>query len=156
VTRRFSLFLIAAAAVAQPRLIPLDEGGYRTLLDSHRGKVVLVNFWATWCAPCRAEMPQLVKLSESLREKGLVFVTVSADEPEQEQDAGRFLEKVRVPGPSYIKRAKDDDRFISAIDPKWSGALPATFLYDRQGRKARSFFGEVSMKELDAAVRKLL
>ena len=54
------------------------------------------------------------------------------------------------------KNAKDDDKFINLVDPKWSGALPALFLYDRTGRKVKMFVGETPMKELEAAVSKLL
>jgi hypothetical protein len=61
-----------------------------------------------------------------------------------------------VPGPAYRKQANDDERFIDAIDPKWSGALPALFLYGRGGRKARSFIGESDMRVVEDAVRKLL
>jgi hypothetical protein len=61
-----------------------------------------------------------------------------------------------VQGPAYIEQAADDDRFIDAIDPKWGGALPALFLYDRAGHKVRSFIGETDMATLERAVLKLL
>ena len=62
----------------------------------------------------------------------------------------------RVEGPVYRKQADDDDHFINAIDPKWSGALPALFLYDRNGHKVRSFVGETDMAALERAIHKLL
>jgi thiol-disulfide isomerase/thioredoxin len=138
------------------KLQPVDEAAFERLVASGKGQVVLVNFWATWCAPCREEMPALVKLESKLRSSGFRLVTVSADEPEQEPDALRFLEQQGVGSPAYIKRPKKDEDFINAIDRKWVGALPASFLYDRAGKKARSFIGEVPMSELEAAIRKLL
>jgi len=147
--------LIASTAWAAD-LKPVDETGYPKLVASAKGKVLLVNFWATYCVPCRKEMPQLVALESRLRAQGLQFVTVTADEPEQAKDASAFLAKTKAPAPAYIKQAKDDDKFIGAIDPKWSGALPASFLYDKTGKKVRSFFGEVNVAELEAAIRKLL
>lgn len=150
------LVLALAGSAFGAGLTPVDEAGFRKLVASQKGKVLLVNFWATWCSPCRAEMPQLVKMEASLRAKGFSLVTVSADEPEQEADAAKFIAKVSAPGPSYIKRARNDEKFIDAIDPKWSGALPALFLYDRTGRKVRSFFGETDLKALEAEIRKLL
>jgi hypothetical protein len=57
--------------------------------------------------------------------------------------------------PRYIRRAVDDDQFINAIDPKWSGALPALFLFDRSGRQLKSFIGETDITLLEAALRKL-
>lgn len=156
-TLRCALLLCCAlAAAAPPVLAPVDEAAYPKTVAGLKGKVVLVNFWATYCVPCRKEMPQLVALDARLRAKGFQLVTVSADEPEQEADARKFLEKTKVAGPWHIKRARNDDQFIRAIDPKWSGALPASFLYNRQGRKVQAFFGEVDFKALEAAVAKLL
>jgi hypothetical protein len=101
-------------------------------------------------------MPALVALQQKLGAKGFHFVTVSADEIEQEKDAAAFLDKTKVAAPVYVKRAKDDDAFINALDPKWSGALPASFLYDRHGKKVKSYFGEVNLKQLEADILKLL
>ncbi len=155
--KRAAFLCLVLAALAWPAgLVPLDETAFQKLIASRKGKVLLVNFWATWCSPCRAEMPQLVKLESSLRAKGFSLAAVSADDPEQETDAFQFIQQSRVPLPAYIKRASDDEKFINAIDPKWSGALPASFLFDRSGRKVRSFIGETDMKDVEAAVRKLL
>jgi thiol-disulfide isomerase/thioredoxin len=140
---------------AQAKLTPIDEPGYTKLVAAHRGKVVLVDFWATWCEPCRAEMPQLVKLEQKLRARGFELVTISADEPEQEAAALKLLKTNGVAGPAYVKKAADDDKFIGAIDAKWGGALPALVLYDRSGKKARSFIGETPIKDLEAAIEKL-
>jgi cytochrome c biogenesis protein CcmG, thiol:disulfide interchange protein DsbE len=144
-----------ATLCAQSKLTPVDEAGYAKLVAAHKGKIVLVDFWATWCEPCRAEMPQLVKLEQKLRARGFELVTVSADEPEQEAAASKVLKADGVSGPAYLKKAADDDKFIGAIDSKWGGALPALFLYDRTGEKARSFIGETPMRDLEAAIEKL-
>ena len=137
-------------------LKPVDEAGYAKLVAASKGKVVLVNFWATYCVPCRKEMPQLVALEARLRARGFQFVTISADEPEQQSAAGMFLDKLKVPAPAYIRRAKDDEKFTAGVDQKWDGALPASFLYDRQGRKVKSFFGEANLAVVSAAIEKLL
>lgn len=154
--RLIATLLLSAALALPASLIPVDEVSYPKIVAARKGKVVLVNFWATWCVPCRAEMPQLVKLQAKLKPKGFSFVAISADEPEQEADAVQFLAKHAVPAPHYLKKAKDDDKFINFIDPKWSGALPALVLYDRDGRKAKLFIGETDMKEVEAAITKLL
>lgn len=148
--------LLVAGALSAANLKPLDDAGYRKMVASSKGKVVLVNFWATYCVPCRKEMPALVAMQARLGAKGFQLVTVSADEIEQEKDAAAFLDKTKVPAPVYIKRVKDDDKFINSLDPKWSGALPASFLYDKAGRKVKSYFGEVDLKQLEADVLKLL
>lgn len=134
----------------------VDLAGYRSLLASHRGKVVLVDFWATWCAPCREEVPALVALEKKMGPKGLVLVTVSADEPDQRKAAAEFLARYGVRPPAYLKDLSDDEAFINAIHPEWSGALPAVFLYDRSGRLARFFEGETKPEVIEREAVKLL
>src|SRR5277367_4359564 len=137
-------------------LTPVDQAGYQKMLAAHKGKVVLVDFWATWCKPCRAEMPELVKLDQKLRARGFELVTISADEPEAQPAALKVLKENNVAGVTYLKKAADDDKFADAIDSKWGGALPGLFLYDRSGKKVHSFIGETPVKDLEAAIQKIL
>jgi len=148
--------LLLLPAIAFCALTPLDEAGFQKVVDSHKGKVVLYQFWATWCAPCRAEMPQLIRLEAKLRSQGFELVTISADQPEQDAAAEKVLKQLAVRAPLYRKQAQNDDNFINSIDRKWSGALPALFLYDKNGRKVRSFIGETEMAVVEAAIRNLL
>ena len=150
----FCLPLFATGPVGP--LVPINEAGFQKLVDSHKGKVVLYDFCATWCAPCRAEFPQLVLLEDKLRSQGLEVVTISADDQEHKAAAEKFIQMFRVQGPVYLKQADSDDHFINAIDPKWSGALPALFLYDKAGHKVRSFIGETDMATLERAIHKVL
>ena len=149
-----SVALLAQAA-GPTSLVPLDETGLAALLAQQKGKVLLVSFWATWCARCRAEMPALVQLASKLRPNGFVLATVSVDEPEQKQEALALLQQQQVPGPAYWKQAKNDEAFINHVDSKWSGALPASVLYDRQGRKVKTYIGEVDAARLEADIRKV-
>jgi thiol-disulfide isomerase/thioredoxin len=137
-------------------LTPINEAGFQKLVESHKGKVVLYDFWATWCGSCRAELPELVLLERRLRDRGLEVVTISADDHQHQAAAEKFIQIFDVQGPAYLKQAADEDRFIEAIDPKWGGALPALFLYDRAGHKVRSFIGETDMATLERAIQKLL
>jgi thiol-disulfide isomerase/thioredoxin len=148
--------VVLSALAAGPKLAPVNEASYPKLIAEHRGKVVLVDFWATWCVPCRKEMPELVKLESRLRPKGIQLITISADEPENQPEAESFLSQYNVQAPAYIRRANDDDKFINSIDTKWSGALPAIFVYDKSGRKVKMFVGETSIKDVEATVNKLL
>lgn len=151
------VFLSSILSAQQLLLKPVDEASYPRLVSGFKGKVLLVDFWATWCVPCRAELPQLVKLQAKLKARGLEIITISADEPETVNAAPKFLKSTGADVlPAYVKRAKDDDKFIGALDPKWQGALPALFLYDKTGKKVQAFFGETPMEKIEAAITKLL
>ena len=158
--QRFLKYLTAVWLFGLPvwgaGLKPIDEARFQNVLQSHRGKIVLVDFWATWCEPCRTELPILTALAAKLHDRGFVLVTISADEPEQEREAYAFLRKTRAPMPGYLKSVEDNQRFIDSVDSKWSGALPALFLYDRRGQRVKSFIGETESAGVEAAVRKLL
>ncbi len=154
---RFALAVMSAAALLPAqKLTPVTETSLPGLVAAHKGKIVLLDFWATWCVPCRAEMPQLVKLSERLRARGMDFITVSTDEAANEQAALKVLTQNAVAGPFYLKKAADDDKFYNVVDAKWSGEIPAMFIYDRSGKRVRSFLGETPVKDIEAAIQKLL
>jgi thiol-disulfide isomerase/thioredoxin len=116
---------------------------------------VLVNVWATWCEPCREEMPDLVRFYRDNRGQGLRLVLISADDDEQRAEVARVLTALSFDGPAFIKRG-NDMTFIDALDPRWKGALPATFLFDGHGVKKTSWLGSVTYDELRARVSGLL
>jgi thiol-disulfide isomerase/thioredoxin len=149
------LFLAALSLAAEP-LAKINEIGYPKMLAANKGKVVLVDFWATWCVPCRKEMPEVAKLEAKLKARGFVVVPISADEPENEAAARDFLAKSGMKNQGFLKAPKDDDAFIRAIDPKWSGELPALVLYDKTGKKVQIWKGETAIAIIEAAVLKLL
>ena len=152
----FFLFGAAAPGLTPPGLTRIDETGFQKLVQSNKGKVVMYDFWATWCAACRAELPELIKLDKKLHASGFVLVTISADEPEDDARAAKVMEQAGAPKPAYHKSAKRDEDFINFIDHNWSGALPAVFLYDKNGRRVRSFIGETGTATLEKAIRSLL
>ena len=140
-----ALLVLAAAAAAPPSLTPMDEAAYPKLVAAKKGKVALVNFWATWCEPCRAEMPALAKMEARLKARGFALITISADEPEDDKTAREFLTTAGISGAAYLKRVKNDDKFIASLEPKWSGALPALFLYDKTGKRVKFLQGETDL-----------
>jgi thiol-disulfide isomerase/thioredoxin len=159
--KRWLLGLFICIAVsAQSKMTLVDAASYPRLIAAQKGKVVLTNFWATWCVPCRKEMPALVQLNQKLAARGFSLVMISADEPAREAQALALLKQNAVAGASLRLKPDADatfDGIYTTIDPKWSdGALPALFLYDRTGKKVRSFVGETPTKDIEAAIQKLL
>src|SRR5574341_507697 len=136
---------------------PINEAGLRKLIKNASGKVVLVNFWATWCEPCVEEFPDLMKLAREFQPHGLEIIFVSIDDPEEiEAKVLPFLKAQNVPFRTYIKQAKDDEAFINAIDAKWSGAIPATFIYDMNGALVKRLVAQQNFKTFVETVQHLL
>jgi thiol-disulfide isomerase/thioredoxin len=118
-------------------------------------KVVLLNMWATWCGPCREEFPDLVKLAKDYRDRGLRVVFVSWDD--DEAMARQFLAEQGVDFPSYIKVSSESDpNFINAIEPRWTGAFPATMIFDARGKVQNFWEGKASYAQLEQRVLEVL
>jgi len=128
---------------------PGNEAALDRVIHAEKGRVVILNFWATWCLPRRTEIPLLQHVADKSAARGVVLILVSANEPDQEPSARRFLNRAHVTRRAYIKKAGDDQRFIDSVHPKWSGALPATFVYDRAGKRITSYLVELPLRELE-------
>jgi thiol-disulfide isomerase/thioredoxin len=134
----------------------LDEAGWAQLKAQERGRALLVNFWATWCDPCREEFPGLVRLYKSYRSRGLSVVEISMDEPESRPAIEQFLKSQGASFGSYRQHFNDFEALVNSINPKWGGAIPATFLYDQQGRLVESWEGATTYAEFESAVKRVV
>jgi thiol-disulfide isomerase/thioredoxin len=141
-------------STADPAVIELRD--YQTLLEKHRGKPVLVNFWATWCEPCRDEFPMLNELARAYGPRGLQVLGVSLDEDVDINLVRRFLARMNPIFSNFRKKPGKDQEFINGVHEKWSGALPATFFYDREGRMAATLVGEHARAEFEKVIQQLL
>jgi thiol-disulfide isomerase/thioredoxin len=151
------LFSCAGLRGGSKLVRPIDENGIQRLVKQEVGKVVLLNFWATWCEPCKEEFPDLVKIAREFQPRGLQVIFVSIDEPEEiDGKVLPFLKAQGVASRTYIKRTKDDEAFINAIDEKWSGAIPATFIYDTNGALVKRLVAQQSFETFAEALRPLL
>jgi thiol-disulfide isomerase/thioredoxin len=163
--RRAALVALAVLAWASASLAAdasrlagdVDAKALAAAVGKDRGKVVLVNFWATWCVPCREEFPDLVRLERAYRDRGVAVLGVSIDLPKDMPKIEKFLAANRPDFPNYVKRSGGDDQdFIDAVDPKWGGELPFTVVYSRDGKKARALSGKQSYASFEKAVSELL
>jgi thiol-disulfide isomerase/thioredoxin len=143
------------AAAALPELRPATAEQVLAEVNRPGSKVVLVNVWATFCPPCREEFPDLVRVYRDYRDRGLKLVLVSADFDDAVPQARRFLQAQGVDFPSFLKTG-DDMRFINGLNPDWSGALPATLVYDGSGRLRGFWEGRASFTRFEREVLDVL
>ena len=123
-----------------------------TLIAKHNadGKVVLVNIWATWCGPCVEEFPDIVELKHKYKDQ-LEVVFISADFPEDRERALQFLKDQKVTWETYMKTGKDEP-FINAISNDWSGALPFTKIYSKNGQITSYWENKASFETFETAI----
>ena len=146
------------AGLAEPADIrQIDLDGLKKLLqrDVKDTRPLMVNFWATWCDPCREEFPDLVRIDADYRTKGLNFVAVSLDDvADIKTTVPQFLKEMKASMPVVLLNVNDPEPAIRVVDPAWDGQLPATFLYDKQGKVVFRHFGRIKPDELRAAIDK--
>ena len=132
---------------AAPALALQDLGGAQHSLERYRGKVVLVNFWATWCEPCRAEMPSMDKLRKSLDGRPFEVLAVNLAEPRSRIE--KFLDQMPLGFPILL------DRDGSTAKSWRARVLPASFLIGRDGRIRYVAYGELDWAASSARDRVL-
>lgn len=142
------------AAPRDPEMIDLQA--YQKLLEQYHGKPLLVNFWATWCEPCRDEYPMLNELAKQYAPQGLQVVGVSVDDDGDLILMRRFLARYKPVFPNYRKKAGGMSTFREGILPGWGGVLPVTIFYHRDGGQAGHFLGEGTREKFEAAIHSLL
>ena len=136
-----------------------DTTGKKVSLSDYKGKAVVIDFWATWCAPCKVEIPWLAKLNDQYASQGLVILGVSEDDLDQDDKAALIKEKQEI-ADSAAKLGINypvllDDKEVSkpygGID-----ALPTTFFVDRNGKVIAATIGLVDRDEIEANIKKAL
>ena len=133
------------------RKIVLTEIGLKELEELKKNasdELVLINIWATWCAPCVLEYPELVKLQRIYGNRAFQFVSVSADDPDEFDKVYTFLESKHSAIDNYIFEGQDKYTLIEAIDPSWNGALPYSLLIEPAGKIIFSNQGTVDLLAL--------
>ena len=148
------------AQTKRARLPPVDTINHVQLLEMVRrdsGKVHLINVWATWCKPCREEIPTLLRLRRELRKRGFALTLVSADDVEiTDGKVKPMLRQFGVEFQTYIMQDVNDEAFIRGMSPDWSGALPTSFIYDKHGALVDMIVGEKKYEQFKAGLEKLL
>jgi thiol-disulfide isomerase/thioredoxin len=128
-----------------------DASGKTVDFDSYRGKVTLVNFWATWCGPCIHETPDLVELSKELADKNVKFIGISTDRgPNIDKDVKKFADDHKIP---YLVVLSNEDLEAAFGNVR---LLPTTFLVDEQGKIRETLLGVRTKAALNQSISSLL
>jgi thiol-disulfide isomerase/thioredoxin len=122
---------LAAEPVA---VAPADADALKALRKNASGKFRLVNFWATWCAPCVAEFHEFVTINRMYRHRDFELVTVSLNRPDEQAQVLAFLKKQQASSRNLIFASAERDKLIDAFDPDWQGVVPYTVLLDPEGK----------------------
>jgi cytochrome c biogenesis protein CcmG/thiol:disulfide interchange protein DsbE len=124
--------------------------GVKTRLADLRGQAVVINFWASWCVPCRTEMPHLVAVYQEHAARGLAVLAVNLTDQERSEDIGRFVESTAMPFPALLDargRVRERYRLV---------AVPTTVFVDRSGVVQRIHPGPIGRKTLEDGVKSIL
>jgi len=143
----------------------LDAEGAKALARNDSNRLRLINVWATWCAPCVKEFPELTQLSRWLANRDFELITISLDDPKEEAKAREFLKKQHtVPSNRLQRLLKKEgrkstnfiftgakvDALAAALDPEWPGPIPYTLVIAPGGRKVFRHTGQLEFNQLRA------
>ena len=148
---------LATTAACDAEAKPADYGftleehnGNALDFETLRGKVVLLNFWATWCGPCKIEVPWFVEFTDQYKDDGLVVVGMSVDDPAEKIES--FVDDYNVNYPMVIGLGRED--FQEAYGPIWG--VPMTFFINREGKVCRTHLGIATRDEFEKDIKDLL
>jgi thiol-disulfide isomerase/thioredoxin len=146
---------IAEAASKLPDVKVIDELALKGILVP-RDKPLLVNFWATWCEPCREEFPDLVKLDNEFKGK-IDFITISLDDPADGSGPVKsFLTAMKAQMPAYLLKTADESSVITSVSKEWFGGMPFTILYHQKGNAVYERQGKVQLDVVRPQIEKLV
>jgi thiol-disulfide isomerase/thioredoxin len=139
----------AARAILGSRLTTLD--GHPQTLESYRGQILIINYWATWCAPCREEIPLFVRFQQEYASNSVQFIGIAIDQADKVRD---FAREFRINYPLFIGGI--DAVGLSRKAGNKAGVLPYTLILDRSGSIASSLVGELNESRLRTQLQAVL
>lgn len=167
--KKWTVFIIIAAITAvvlffAPRFLPketLEQSHFQKiqsskvleLINQAKPKPTLVNLWASWCDPCREEIPFIIEFAQKYPNLNILFV--SADNTDGLIEAQKVLTDLNVPPPHYVKDDTESE-FITTLYPDWGGAIPVTLIYDKDGNLKKFWQGAATKEEFEKHIQDVL
>jgi peroxiredoxin len=146
-----------AKLAAEPVAVaPINAEGLKGLRKNDSGKFRLINFWATWCAPCVVEFHEFVTMNRMYRHRDFELVTVSLNRPDEQKQVLAFLQKQQASTTNYVFASEDRDPLINAFEPKWQGEVPYTVLLDPEGEVVYQETGSIDALAVKCAIVKAM
>jgi len=152
----FSSLNLIAQSSKNIKVEEIDKSKLEKLIKNRKGKVLLLNIWASWCMPCKKEFPDLVKLAEKYKNSKVEIVGLSVDDKDDLQtEVIPFLQKNNANFKIYIQNFKNIEELISFF-PKWEGAIPLTVIFDKNGKEKKFIIGMRDFEFFDKAIQEVL
>ncbi len=144
-----------AQSTGNIELKSVEPKDIKDLVAQNKGKVVVLNFFATWCVPCHKEFPDIVKLQSKYKAQGLQVIEVSMNDVTERDDMQKFLNDQKPPFVVYIA-ANTEDQFYKDVDARWDTALPMTMIFDRDGKNVYFYKEARTYDEFEKDITPLL
>jgi peroxiredoxin len=130
----------------------IDDAGVAKLVKNDTKKLLVINVWATWCAPCAAELPEFVTINRMYRGRPFQLVTLSMDKPDNKDAALKVLKDKKVALTNYLVKTEDRDKFAEALDKDWPGPVPYTLIVEPGGKVIYRKSGSIDPLEVRRAI----
>jgi cytochrome c biogenesis protein CcmG/thiol:disulfide interchange protein DsbE len=147
----FLLGLSSVAGQSQPQLSLKDVDGKTQTLSDYRGKIVVLNFWATWCVPCKEEMPFFVEAQKKYGQRNVVILAASLDDDRTKKYVRKFVQAYKMDFPVLLDATAESMKQFGLGE-----TLPSTIFLDAQGNFAGKIEGQAHKKDLLNRIEKLL
>ena len=148
----------SSVAPILPEVTQIDEAALKKFLkrEGENVKPLLINFWATWCDPCREEFPELVEIDKDYKGK-IDFITISLDDvAEINRDVPKFLANMKAQMPAFLLKTEDEEAAIASVTKDWQGGLPFTVLLNAKGEIAYIRQGKIKTETVRSEIDKVL
>jgi len=149
--------ILSASGVRAQEIERIGIPELEKILSASDDRLYVVNFWATWCAPCVKELPHFEKISEEYEPEKVKFILISLDFPSQiDKQLIPFLKKNKITLPVSVMTNLDYNAWIDRVDNSWQGNIPATLLFNNAAGRRLFIPDEVEETELRKAITELL